>query len=218
MVVNDIADARALIETVAASLGACGSSDRLLAASRKLSDVIAAVEKANAAAPGSVALTILGEAASKANSREFAQFKQRDPETGELKTRMRLRKSDKALSYEADALRQIPPAARRRIEGPVRVTLRIYYATERPDLDESVVLDVLQDRYQSMPTLPGENGEKKRVLIQHGVYRNDRQVREKWVLHRIDRKNPRCEVLVEPLQAQQQGLLLFPNKEAAAPF
>ena len=29
--------------------------------------------------------------------------------------------------------------------GPVRVSIKIYYATERPDLDESLILDVLQE-------------------------------------------------------------------------
>jgi hypothetical protein len=40
-----------------------------------------------------------------------------------------------------------------------------------------------------------------------GVYRNDRQVREKHVFHGIDRANPRAEVTVEPLQAQQAALI-----------
>ena len=79
-------------------------------------------------------------------------------------------KSAKARDYERDALRQIPPAARVQLDGPVRVTLRIWYASERPDLDESVVLDVLQDRYSG-------KGDA-RQLVQRGVYRNDRQVRE----------------------------------------
>ena len=146
-----------------------------------------------------VAFTILGEPASKANSRELATIGPRD------NRRTILRKSDKALSYEASALRQIPPRARQRLEGPVRVTLRIWYASERPDLDESVVLDVLQDQWsRTKPVnsvVPGH-----RVLVQRGVYRNDRQVREKHVFHGIDRSNPRTEVEIVPLQAQQVGL------------
>ena len=47
----------------------------------------------------------------------------------------------------------------------------------------------------------------QRLLVQAGVYRNDRQVREKHVFHAIDPKNPRAEVVVEPLQAQQPDLL-----------
>lgn len=137
---------------------------------------------------------IYGEAASKANSRELATIGRGDSR------RTILRKSDKALSYEHSALRQIPPAMRQRIEGPVCVTLRIWYASERPDLDESLVLDILQDRWAR------PKGQDKRVLIQAGVYRNDRQVREKHVIHGIDKRNPRTEVTVEPLHAQQVEL------------
>lgn len=134
-------------------------------------------------------LVILGEPASKANSRQIVTIGQRAA----------VIKSAKARNYERDALRQIPPAARVQLEGPVRLTLRIWYASERPDLDESVLLDVLQDRYAG-------KGEQ-RQLVQRGVYRNDRQVREKHVYHAIDRANPRAEIMVEPLLPQQGGLL-----------
>ena len=138
-------------------------------------------------------LTILGEPASKANQRQLVHVND-----GKGGKRPMFIKSSKARNYERDALRQIPPACRLRIEGPVRVTLRIFYASERPDLDESVVLDALQDRYEG-------KGEQ-RELVQNGVYRNDRQVREKHVYHAIDRANPRAEVEVETMQAQQPGL------------
>jgi len=154
-----------------------------------------------------ICFTIVGEPASKANSRQIVTINGRPSSI----------KSKKARNYEAEALMQIPPAARVRLEGPVRVTLRIWYASERPDLDESVVLDVLQDRYKSVK-LPEHHcvsadgmhtmhqAEARRELVQSGVYRNDRQVREKHVFHAIDRRNPRVEVVVEPLQAQQIGL------------
>ena len=132
-----------------------------------------------------IAFTIIGQPASKANSRQIVTINGRPSSI----------KSKESLAYERDALRQIPPSARQRLEGQVRVTLRIWYASERPDLDESVVLDVLQDRFTKRDGV--------RTLVQHGVYRNDRQVREKHVFHGIDRKNPRTEVVVEPLQAQQ---------------
>lgn len=109
-------------------------------------------------------------------------------------------KSEKALAYERDALRQIPPMARRRFDGPVRVTMTIFYASELPDLDESLILDVLQDRYAKPKNLD-------RHLVQAGVYRNDRQVREKHVFHAIDKRNPRTEIVVEPMQPQQATLL-----------
>lgn len=134
-----------------------------------------------------IRFTILGEPASKANSRQLVSFGDRPA----------IIKSKKARDYERDALKQIPPAARVQLQGPVKVTLRIFYATERPDLDESVVLDVLQNRYTG-------KGEARQV-IQKGVYLNDRQVREKHVFHAIDRRNPRTEVEIEELEPQ-----LFP--------
>lgn len=127
-----------------------------------------------------VCLTLLGEPASKANSRRLVTIHDRPASI----------KSRKALGYEADALRQIPPKARLRLEGPVCVTLHLYYRTQRPDLDESIVLDVLQDHFSR--TNP-------RYLMQAGVYRNDRQVREKHVFHYIDKANPRAEIVVEEL-------------------
>lgn len=147
-----------------------------------------------------IRFTILGEPASKANSRELATIGPRDAR------RTIVRKSDKGLNYEAGAVMQIPPWARKRIEGPVRIWLRIYYASERPDLDESIVLDVLQDRYGKAPK--GADGKAcgPRPLLQAGVYRNDRQVREKHVFHAIDRKNPRVDVAIEAMQVQQQEI------------
>lgn len=139
-----------------------------------------------------IAFRILGEPASKANSRQIVTIAGRPSSI----------KSKKARGYEADALQQIPPWARQRIEGPVFVRLRIFYATERPDLDESLVLDILQDRYAKV----GD----KRVLVQSGVIRNDRQVRGRLVLHGIDKVNPRTEVQVEPLQAQHADMWAAP--------
>lgn len=146
-----------------------------------------------------IAFTILGEPASKANSRKIVTIGGRPSSI----------KSEKARNFERDALRQIPPVARRQLAGPVRVTLRIFYASERPDLDESIVLDVLQDRYKTV----GKGEAKRRELVQKGVYVNDRQVREKHIFHAIDRANPRTEVVIEPLQAQQTGLDLFVSVE-----
>ncbi|WP_321941667.1 RusA family crossover junction endodeoxyribonuclease [Paraburkholderia tropica] len=151
-----------------------------------------------------IEFVIYGEPASKANSREIVPRKVRDRRTGEIVTRPMSIKSDKALAYEADALRQIPPKARMRLAGPCRIALRIWYASERPDLDESVILDCLQDRYESIETPRG----KERALVQRGVVRNDRQFRQRVALHGIDARNPRTHVIVEPLQAQQIALAL----------
>lgn len=118
-------------------------------------------------------LVIAGEPASKGNSRQIVRF---GPKLASIK-------SPKARAYERNAIPQAMAQARRvgwRVHetGRMRVEMRIFYATERPDLDESVVLDILQ-----------------------GIaYANDRQVREKHVYHAIDAKNPRAEIIVEPMQ------------------
>lgn len=152
-----------------------------------------------------IRFTVLGEPASKANSRKVATVGPAD------NRRTLFIKSEKARKYERDALRQIPPAARQRIEGPVRVTMMIYYASERPDLDASIVLDCLQDRYHG-------KGEA-RELIQRGVIRNDRQVRELHLFHFIDRANPRAEIEVEPMVPQQVAMSLdVPRETEAVPF
>jgi Holliday junction resolvase RusA-like endonuclease len=126
-----------------------------------------------------VRLTILGEPASKANRRKLVH----------IRGKTAVIKSDKARAYEASALMQIPASARLMLTCPVRVTMTIFYRTERPDLDESVILDVLQARYISG------------LLVRKGVYVNDRQVREKRIHHAIDRANPRAEIEIEPLAA-----------------
>lgn len=127
-----------------------------------------------------IRLTILGEPASKANSRREAV----NPRTG----RRMMIKSAKALSWQESALQQIPSACRVQLERPVRIDMRIYYASERPDLDESLILDCLQDQYMKVGG--------KRVICQRGVYRNDRQVREKHIYHAIDKANPRTVIQV----------------------
>lgn len=131
---------------------------------------------------------IIGEAASKANSRKLVT----------IGGRPAFIKSQKARDYERDALLQIPASAKVMFAGPLRVTIRIWYATERPDLDESVILDVLQAKT--------EGTGKERKIIRRGVYLNDRQVREKHVFHGIDRLMPRAEIEVEPII--EQGRLI----------
>lgn len=113
-----------------------------------------------------LSLKIFGEPASKANSRKVVRI-------GGVS---RLIKSKKALTYsEAFKLQAIPITPL--MKGDVRVTMKIYYATRRPDLDESLILDLLQDV----------------------VYTNDRQVKEKHIYWGLDKENPRTEMLIERL-------------------
>ncbi|WP_063812036.1 MULTISPECIES: hypothetical protein [Burkholderia cepacia complex] len=149
-----------------------------------------------------VAFTLAGQPYSKANRRQLVP-----PSRHDDGAHARLIKSPEALRYERDALMQIPPHCRVRFAEPVCVTLHLYYASERADLDESLLLDVLQDRWKAVTI----GHVKTRVLIQAGVYRNDRQVREKHVFHHIDQRHPRAEIRVEPLgspsgvQPERQG-------------
>jgi Holliday junction resolvase RusA-like endonuclease len=125
----------------------------------------------------SISFTIAGEPASKANSRQIVMLGKG------ARRRPAVIKSAKARAYERTAALQIPklPVL---LQGPLAVTIRIWYASERPDLDASVILDVMQGR----------------------IYRNDRQCRDLHLLHGIDRANPRAEVTVQPLVAQQAPL------------
>jgi hypothetical protein len=137
-----------------------------------------------------VKFTILGEPASKANSRQIVT----------LGGHASSIKSAKARSFEAVALLQIPPAAKRMYATDVCVTVRIFYASRRPDLDESVVLDVMQAKFTGTG--------KKRKLVRAGVYINDRLVREKHIYWGLDPKNPRVEIAVRPMG---QGDLINPE-------
>jgi Holliday junction resolvase RusA-like endonuclease len=109
---------------------------------------------------------IFGEPASKANSRRVVR----------IGGQSRLIKSSKALTYSEQFRKQARPVLPL-LEGDVRVTMKIFYASRRPDLDESLILD----------------------LLQGVVYVNDRQVKEKHIYWGLDKECPRAEIAVEPL-------------------
>lgn len=125
-----------------------------------------------------------GEPASKANQRRLVKNKK----TGKTM----FIKSQKALDYEHDFALQCP-----QIEPPisedVKVTITIYYASRRPDLDESVILDCMQSKKIKNPHT------KKMDVVRNNVYLNDRQVRHKDIRWGLDKKNPRAEIKVELL-------------------
>ena len=87
-------------------------------------------------------------------------------------------KSEKALAYAKLFKQQVNAnAAVVMFEGDVAVHMTIHYASRRPDLDESLILDLLQ-----------------------GVaYENDRQVKENHIYWGLDKENPRTEIRVEKL-------------------
>ena len=107
---------------------------------------------------------IFGEPASKANSRKVVRI-------GGMS---RLIKSSKALKYSEMFKRQCSPLGQL-MTGDLRVTMWIYYASRRPDLDESLILDLMQGL----------------------IYENDRQVKEKHIYWGLDPEKPRTEIIVE---------------------
>lgn len=116
-------------------------------------------------AKSTISFTILGEPASKANSRRW---------TGKL-----FIKSAKALAY-SKAFKEQCPVLDPLMDGDLRVTIKIWYASRRPDLDASLIFD----------------------LMQGYIYENDRQVREQHLFWGLDKENPRAEITVEKMYAQ----------------
>jgi Holliday junction resolvase RusA-like endonuclease len=118
-----------------------------------------------------IRLTIYGEPASKANSRRVVR----------IGNRVASIKSEKALNYASMFKRQIPDGIVP-IEGDVSVSMTIYYASRRPDLDESLILDLLQD----------------------AAYLNDRQVKEKHIFWGLDKENPRTIIEVTKKEGSEE--------------
>jgi|TARA_R100001224_G_C3973823_1_gene133411 Holliday junction resolvase RusA-like endonuclease len=112
----------------------------------------------------SIRFEILGEPASKANSRQLVT----------IKGRPAFIKSKKARDYVKSFQLQCPNLEEEMLEGDLWVDITIYYASRRPDLDESVILDCMQGF----------------------IYKNDRQVKEKWVRWGLDKEKPRAEIYV----------------------
>lgn len=82
-------------------------------------------------------------------------------------------KSVKALDY-ADYFHSQLQQLDELMEGDLAIHITIYYASRRPDLDESLILDLLQGK----------------------IYLNDRQIKEKHIYHRLDKENPRSEIRI----------------------
>jgi len=116
-------------------------------------------------AKSTITFTILGEPASKANSRRW---------TGKF-----FIKSEKALNY-ARMFEDQCPLLDPMMDGDLRVTIKIWYASRRPDLDASLIFD----------------------LMQGYIYENDRAVKEQHLYWGLDKENPRAEITVEKMYAR----------------
>ena len=114
---------------------------------------------------------IYGEPASKANSRKIVMFGKRPA----------IIKSQKARDYVKAFEKQCKKLPKL-VTDDLVVEMTIYYASRRPDLDESVVLDCMQGF----------------------IYKNDRQVKKKIINWGLDRDNPRSEIKVSLLQQDKQ--------------
>ena len=111
-----------------------------------------------------LSIIIFGEPASKSNSRKFVRF-------GNMP---RIIKSEKARNY-SDVFRQQCRPLKTLLSGDLRVTMYIYYASRRPDLDETLILDLMQGL----------------------IYENDRQVKERHTYWGLDPEQPRAEIIIE---------------------
>lgn len=105
--------------------------------------------------------TILGQPYSKANGRAIVKFGKR---WGSIK-------SKEARAYADSFARQVPrifPC----LTGVLYARIHIAYASNQPDVDESIILDAMQVR----------------------LINNDRQIRHRTVTHEIDEENPRARI------------------------
>ena len=85
-------------------------------------------------------------------------------------------KSSKALKY-SDMFKQQCTPLKELMKGDLCVRMCIFYSSRRPDLDESLILDLMQGL----------------------IYENDRQVKEKHIYWGLDPDNPRTEIIVETM-------------------
>ena len=94
-----------------------------------------------------IRLYISGQPPRKANSRQIGYRWSTDSQSGLRRKVPFSRKSDSALQWVSDALRQIPGSARLGVgskDHPLRITFWVRYASRRPDLSIELVLDMLQ--------------------------------------------------------------------------
>lgn len=114
---------------------------------------------------------IHGEPASKANSRKLVT----------IKGRPAFIKSDKARKYVKQFEEQCPQMGDSMFLDDVEVEMTVFYASRRPDLDESVILDCMQGF----------------------IYKNDRQVKRKIITWGLDKENPRSEITVRLMEQSE---------------
>ena len=73
------------------------------------------------------------------------------------------------------------------MDGDLAIAMMIYYRTRRPDLDESLILDLLQGR----------------------GYKNDRAIKLKYVEHGLSKDNPRVVMAIGPLAQSSETIEVY---------
>lgn len=133
-----------------------------------------------------ISATILGNVPSKSNCYKIITL----PGGRNGMGRASLAKTKIVKQYEKAFALQVPAAAKKGIEIPVKISLAIYFHSRRQDIDSpcKTILDCIQN---------------------NGIIKNDRQVHELHVLKKLDRKNPRVEIKIEPYQ---EALELWENQ------
>lgn len=123
-----------------------------------------------------IELKILGELCSKSNSRRIVT-------RGKYP---RIIKSQKALDYEKSALIQIASQLKNHkpFTNYVGIEAHIWYGSRRPDLDVSLLQDILEKA---------------------GIYKNDRQVIEIKALKYLNKKEPK--VIVKIYEVSEENIV-----------
>jgi Holliday junction resolvase RusA-like endonuclease len=124
-------------------------------------------------------LSIIGQLPRKSNSRRLVTNKS----TG----RAMFIKSKEALQYEKDFEQQVPRNARVNMEGKLALRCIIYYRSNRSDLSDELLCDMLEKA---------------------GVISNDRWIFYKEQAKVIDKVFPRVELTIEQMP---EGEELLPN-------
>ena len=122
------------------------------------------------------AFVIEGEPASKSNARQLVL----------IKGRMVPIKSKKALAYKKLFKQQCPTREEVFTEDLI-VCMKIFYKTRRPDLDESLILD----------------------LMEGSIYKNDRSIKLKYIEHGLDKESPRTLIVVALLGMREEAIKYF---------
>lgn len=131
---------------------------------------------------------IFGEPASKANSRKLVTIRGRPAFIKSGKANDYVKSFTDQCAKQAAALGMVPT------DKDVRVELMIHYASRRPDLDESVILDAMQGI----------------------VYVNDRQVKQRMAYWGLDRTLPRTVIRVTECDVHDVPVYLMDDQYIAS--